>query len=142
MPNKKTELTNVQWQRLLHGVAVEIAALRQAGRSTLEVCNAHPKGSLVEQTTKARLSQAEDGTLQVQFASPQEEEAVLAGIESSSPFRITKKTKQKVDLERSEIKPADLVKELAQITKSETEVEWVDISLQDPELKLAVSSQQ
>ena len=107
----------------------------------MEVCNAHPKGSLIEQTTKARLSQAEDGSLQVHFLNPQDEEAVLAGIESDSPFRITKKTKQKVDLERTEIKPEDLATELAQITKSEAGVEWVDISLRDPELKLAVRLQ-
>ena len=107
----------------------------------MEVCNAHPKGSLIEQTTKARLSQAEDGSLQVHFLNPQDEEAVLAGIESNSPFRITKKTKQKVDLERTEIKPEDLATELAQITKSEAGVEWVDISLRDPELKLAVRVQ-
>lgn len=107
----------------------------------MEVCNAHPKGSLIEQTTKARLLQAEDGSLHVQFLSPQDGEAVLAGIESNSPFRITKKTKQKLDLERTEIKPEDLATELAQITKSEAGVEWVDISLQDPELKLAVRFQ-
>lgn len=138
MPSKKTDLTNVEWQRLLHSVVVEIAALQQAGRSTMEVCNAHPQGSLIEHTTKAQLSQLNDGALQVHFASAQDQEAVLAGIESGNPLRIPETPKQKIDLERARAKPEDLATELTQIRSSESDVDWVDISLQDVELKLAV----
>lgn len=138
MPSKKTDLTNVEWQRLLHSVVVEIAALQQAGRSPMEVCNAHPQGSLIEHTTKAQLSQLNDGALQVRFASAQDQEAVLAGIESGNPLRIPETPKQKIDLEQARAKPKDLATELAQIRSSESDVDWVDISLQDVELKLAV----
>lgn len=138
MPSKKTDLTNVEWQRLLHSVVVEIAALQQAGRSPMEVCNAHPQGSLIEHTTKAQLSQLNDGALQVRFASAQDQEAVLAGIESGNPLRIPETPKQKIDLEQARAKPEDLATEITQIRSSESDVDWVDISLQDVELKLAV----
>lgn len=138
MPQKKAELTNPEWQRLLHNIAVEIAVLQKAGRSAMEVCNAHPNHSSIERTGKASLSQGSDGGLEVRFASPEDEAAVLTGIEPD--HRVSKKGK-KIAVAKTDVTPESLTMQLMQIKKSQAEVDWVDFTFFDPEMKLAVSAQ-
>ncbi|KAF2210265.1 hypothetical protein CERZMDRAFT_99682 [Cercospora zeae-maydis SCOH1-5] len=137
LPQKKVELTNIVWQRLLHNIAVEIAVLNQAGRSAMEVCNVHPKGSSVKRTAKASVSQRPDGTLRVRFSHPSDEAAVLAGIEPTRPHTVSKKGKQKEQIEVAEVTPESLALQLMQIRQSRVEVNWVDVRFLDPETKLA-----
>ncbi|KAI5360855.1 putative ribosomal protein L50, mitochondria [Septoria linicola] len=120
---QKVELNNRQWQRLLHNAAIEVVALRQAGRSVYEVCNAHSGENFLGRTAKARLSQELDGTIRVHFASPEDQSAVLEGITATG-----------TNVESSVVGP----EELNQIEASVIEVDWVDVKLQDPEIKLAI----
>ncbi|KAM3421516.1 hypothetical protein BST61_g1905 [Cercospora zeina] len=136
LPEKKVELTNTEWQRLLHNIAVEIAVLNQAGRSAMEVCNAHPEGSSIKRTGKASVSQGPDGTLQVRFSHPEHEAAVLAGIERTRPRTTSKKAKKKA-MQKADVTPESLALQLMQIRQSQLEVDWVDLTFLDPETKLA-----
>ncbi len=95
----------------------------QAGRRAYEVCNAHSELSAFERTSKARLSQEPDGTIRAHFASADDQKAVLDGIAPTE-----------TDVEDGVAGSA----ELSQITGSASEVDWVNVKLQDPEVKLAV----
>ena len=84
-------------------------------------------------------SQGSDGRLEVRFASPEDEAAVLTGIEPD--YRISKKGKKIAAAKKADVTPESLAVQLMQIKKSQAEVDWVDFTFFDPEMKLAVSAQ-
>lgn len=55
MAQKKLQLTNAQWQKLLRQIAVEVFSLQKQGRNVLEVCNEEPTASQEALMGKIRL---------------------------------------------------------------------------------------
>ena len=56
MAQKKLQLTNAQWQKLLRQIAVEVFALQKSGRDVLEVCNEESLASQEALMGKVRLA--------------------------------------------------------------------------------------
>lgn len=62
MAQKKLQLTNAQWQKLLRQIAVEVFALQKSGRDVLEVCNEESIASqeaLMGKVRQANFTEAE-----------------------------------------------------------------------------------
>lgn len=138
LPWKRVQLDAAQWQMLLHHVTVEALTLQKAGRDVEQVC--WPRvGSAAnwEVTRNARLQASVDGGVTVHFGTPEDESTILASIPTTLPENATQDQETLVN-EVTNAVQGDLAEgEDGGIGKLPPA--WMDISLHEPTLKMAVS---
>lgn len=131
MTRKQTQLTNVQWQRLLHHICVEVLALERAGRDVLDVCNARKEEGEEHQAANARIV-VENGVPSLQYSGDADQQTVVSAIEEAT------------ESGSAAVSEASLLHELRKATVSTAEFadnkSWMAFDLRDPKMKLAVSS--
>ena len=141
MPKKRVELDSTQWAMLLHHVTVEALVLQKAGRDVEQVCWPRGEGSHGWMYTRgARVQPSVNGGVTVGFTQAEAEGLIL----------------QAIPLEAAEgqtLDEAALFGEVEGAVADGSSAEgesgkkngflppaWMDVSLHDPRLKMAVCS--
>ncbi|KAI7348696.1 hypothetical protein KC354_g13494 [Hortaea werneckii] len=137
LPWKRVQLDAAQWQMLLHHVTVEALTLQKAGRDVEQVC--WPRvGSAAnwEVTRNARLQASVDGGVTVHFGTPEDESTILASIPTTLPENATQDQETLVN-EVTNAVQGDLA-EGEDGGNGKLPPAWMDISLHEPTLKMAL----
>ncbi|KAK3653658.1 hypothetical protein LTR56_004513 [Elasticomyces elasticus] len=139
VPKKRVELSNKQWQMLLHHIMVEILALQQAGRAPGQVC--YPRNADMytwRQTRKAAMKSATNRAgATVSFSDLAAEQFVLQAIPESAPTETVQD--QQVLINEVEFAVADADDALGWKASSDLSApSWMDISIKNPSVKMAV----
>lgn len=122
-------LEREHWIKLIHHIAVEVTALRAAGRNVHDVCNERLGESIVDSIANARLvNRTARLTLKAEFRSLEDKAKVLNAIQESSST-----TQEPGALKE----PGNLRTELLTITSAER-ADYEDVVVEDPVIKLAV----
>jgi len=118
---------------LLHHVIVEILTLQKAGRVPGDVClGRRPFANSWQKTRKAQLKANTTGTgVAVSYPFPAVEERVLTAIDSSSPAESTL-------LQQSLTAKAESAVFVAGISSEGPAPAWMNVSIKDPSVKMAV----
>lgn len=133
MPARRVPLTDRQLANLIHHVAVEVLALKKAGRDAREVCSPRSLQHDVWQNSRlASIKLDQNNTASLQFQSNSTEQSILDGI----PQQEIASTEQRPALQGNEL--GDLMEAHLQHYPEGT-TPWMAMSLQDPAIKLAVS---
>ncbi|KAF2167057.1 hypothetical protein M409DRAFT_22493 [Zasmidium cellare ATCC 36951] len=125
LTRKQSQLTNSQWQRLLHQITVEVLALKNAGRDVLDVCKARKEG---ESPKIANVTvEVNEGVPTLKFEKDADQQAVLSAIE---------------DVGSEPVNEQNLQQELRNATMSTAElpenIRWMAFGLEDSNMKLAI----
>ena len=132
----KAQLSNPQWQRLLHHITVEVLTLEREGRNVMDVCGARAERDLDSRlaTADVILSVDVDGVIW-ETNSANTEAAILSAIPEPSPDNpLPSQESLKIELERIIAQDATL----HDVDESSTSKTWMSISIRDPQTKLAV----
>ncbi|KAK5732873.1 hypothetical protein LTR17_010146 [Elasticomyces elasticus] len=139
VPKKRVELSNKQWQMLLHHIMVEILALQQAGRAPGQVC--YPRNADMytwRQTRKAAMKSATNrASATVSFSDLAAEQFVLQAIPESASTETAQD--QQVLINEVEFAVADADEALGWKASSDLSApSWMDISIKNPSVKMAL----
>lgn len=125
LTSKQSQLTNSQWQRLLHHITVEVLALKGGGRDVLEVCNGRKEGD-APRIANVTID-VQDGVPTLKYEGDANQETILSAIETVMSEPVSEKSLQD---------------ELRIATDSTAEPQhypkWMAFGLGDPIMKLAV----
>lgn len=133
---KKVDLSDEQWKRLLHHVAVEALVLRQAGRDLAQMCLPRRKTTTWKYTSGISIKVEGDGvTLTSNGASV---ERLLQRIpEKANPANPNAAASM-----LEEVKGATAMKSMDSVRLAQEDDAWMQMPLADPAIKLAVSPSQ
>ncbi|KAK5680462.1 hypothetical protein LTS10_007390 [Elasticomyces elasticus] len=139
VPKKRVELSNKQWQMLLHHIMVEVIALQQAGRAPGQVC--FPRNADMytwRQTRKAAMKSATNRAgATVSFSDLAAEQFVLQAIPENAPTETVQD--QQVLINEVEFAVADADEALGWKASSDLSApSWMDISIKNPSVKMAL----
>lgn len=129
------ELTNRQWEKLLHHITVEVLALRQAGRILDDICNARQKTDNPHKTRTATIRRG-NGQPGVTLKIDEGVEKAIPATEDTTEESADLLAPEEQALTQ-EVYAAVGGDDLAQYT---TSIQWMDMRLADPQIKLAVSA--
>lgn len=146
---KRVELNHKQWEMLLHHVTVEALALQKAGRNVEELCHARNEGSSNWLCTKgAKLQQNVDGGITISFAQAKDEQQLLRAItDANTEGNLS--TGENPSIGEHGLSMQRLIREVEGVVSEGAPAEeggqkhslpsvWMDFTLNDPQLKLAV----
>lgn len=134
---KKTSLLDDQWKCLLHHVAVEVLALRQAGRDLDQVCYQRAKPSSGRRTRGINMAAEGDGV-----ALSANEGTSINAVLAVIPETAQEPTQRSAQILRQEMERAA---GMGKMSKQEYrdiaqgDDAWMQVRLSDPAVKLAVS---
>lgn len=158
-PRRKLELDSAAWRRVLHHVTVEVLTLAQAGRDVNAVYTERAvKKEDWQRTSRVQIKQ-KDGAIELQFPTNENIDMILKAMPQSLAEEIVKAAEnaeseegaeptapevaqQEVDakhLDAEEKSTMRMIKALANSTNSGVDKEWLEVSIADPVIKLAVS---
>lgn len=160
-PRRKLELDSAAWRRVLHHVTVEVLTLAQAGRDVNAVYTERAvKKEDWQRTSRVQIKQ-KDGAIELQFPTNENIDMILKAMPQSLAEEIVKAAEnaeakseegaeptasevaqQEVDakqIDAEEKSTLRMIKALANSTNSGVDKEWLDVSIADPVIKLAVS---
>jgi hypothetical protein len=80
IPPKRAQLTDNEWNALLHHITAEVLTLKKAGRDVMQVCNARQSLDSGRAQTSGFTISNETGSPGVEFAIPEQEAQILASI--------------------------------------------------------------
>ncbi|KAK4493697.1 hypothetical protein PRZ48_014882 [Zasmidium cellare] len=124
LARKQTQLTNSQWQRLLHHITVEVLTLKKAGHNVMNVCNPRNDGD-IPQIANVTI-QVKDGKPTLKYENGVDQQSVLSAIDPTPEAPVDEKSLQQ---------------ELRNATTSSTElpenIQWMAFGL-NPTEKLAI----
>lgn len=141
VPKRRVDLSNRQWEMLLHHVMVEALVLQKAGRPAGQVCYPRAAGSNVWMHTRNGTIQpsAAGGGVNVVFTDPQAEQQILQAI----PQELQQPQDERALFGEVEgaVAQGELAGQQAEAGKQSGFLPpaWMDVSIQDPTLKMAVS---
>jgi hypothetical protein len=162
-PRRKLELKPEEWRRLLHHVTVEVLALAQAGRDINAVYTERAVRMEDWKRTANVLIKQTDGAIELQLPTNESLELILKAMPQSLAEEIMKaaesaemaqaeegaeevlsevSTQQGVDakeIDAEEKATMRAIKEVVRKTVTIADKEWLQTSLADPAVKLAVS---
>jgi len=119
---------------------VELLTLQNAGRSLEEICHPRTEGNNWAHTQNTTITISEDGAATLQFADVQAEQAILQAIPESASSE--QRTDRQADSEAIMEEVMDIVAEGRFAgnggDRSLLPPSWMDVSLKDPQLKIAV----
>jgi len=161
-PRRKLELSPEQWRRVLHHVAVEVLALAQAGRDVNAVYTERAVRMEDWQRTASVQIKQTDGVIELQFPTNESIELILKAMPQSLAEEIMKAAEnaemataegveealsevtaqQDVDakhIDAEEKATMKAIKRAIHETGTIADNDWLQTSLADPAIKLAVS---
>ncbi|KAK3683128.1 hypothetical protein LTR37_020542 [Vermiconidia calcicola] len=127
-PTKRATLTNAEWMKLLHHVAVEVLILHQVGRDLKQVCYPRVDGAKTWRQTKAFDITSENGAPHVTSSAPQ------------APSMILQAVLEKPGSEQDQSSLAREVKEvIAMNMVVNSEASWMRTTLRDANIRFAIT---
>jgi hypothetical protein len=164
-PRRKLELTPQEWRRVLHHVTVEVLALAQAGRDVNAVYT--ERAVLKEdwrRTAKVQIKQTK-GAIELQLPTSESLESILKAMPQSLAEEIMKaaenaemaieeggadevlsevSAQQNVDAKQIDAEEKVTMRAIKSAVRETADIadnDWLQTSLADPTVKLAVSAQ-
>lgn len=139
MPTQRAKLTDDQLSNLLHHITVEVFALQKAGRDLDQVCLTRSASrDDWGYSRDATIALGNNGEAILNFTSEEAESLILRAIPKQDSRR---REEKKMGDRTATLLPANelaqfMVGELSQYSENNTS--WMDVKLQDVNVKLAV----
>lgn len=139
-PKKRVELKGGQWEMLLHHIAVEVLVLERAGRDVEQVCWPRVQGGMGSwvYTRNATVQPSSDGGVTLGFTQAEAEQQILQAIPDTTPDALVQDAQALFSEVEGAVAEEGGLPEYANGGGKRTQPVWMDFSLTDPTLKLAV----